>query len=479
MTQEIPGTLLLDPKVIEDPYPFYRELHRHAPVWQVPGTEVFAVSSFALLVEAAGRVEDFSSNMNCLLYRDENGLPGRLLFGESRMHALATADPPIHTLHRSTVFPNFVNTRMALLEPEIMDLAIGCVERALDQRNVDFMTEIGNVVPITIISRLIGFRNIDVDRLLRSAFDSTEMVGATLSRERLIELITRSNDLGAWIADQLAIAANEPGEDILSSVGHGVETGALSAGAGIVILQTLLAAGGESTTSLLGSAVRLMADHQDLQQHLRRQPELIPNFVEEALRLESPFRHHMRSVPRDTTLGGVDIPAGATLLMLWGAANRDPAAFEHPDEIVLGAAAPPRGVRARHPLLRRCSARPPRGAGRAQGAARAHQQHHAATPANHPAGSTASSSGVTSISPCNSFHGDRRKFRGFRSQRSVCQIAGQQSQSRGGRITSTVGTRLGQDGLVRSDRLISQYLLIVKRFVVTNSDPDSKPSARD
>ncbi len=335
MTQEISGTLLLDPKVIEDQYPFYRQLHRHAPVWQIPGTEVFAVSSFAPLVEAAGRVEDFSSNMRCLLYRDENGLPARLPFGDSDTQTLATADPPIHTLHRSTVFPNFVAKRMALLEAEIVDLAIGCVERALDKRNVDFMADIGNIVPITVISRLIGFRNSDLDRLLRAAFDSTAMLGSTLSRERLIELITRSNDIGAWIADQLALAANEPGEDILSSIGRGVETGALSARAGIVILHTLLSAGGESTTSLIGSAVRLMADHQDLQQHLRQQPELIPNFVEEALRLESPFRYHMRSVPKDTTLGDVDIPAGATILMLWGAANRDPAAFERPDEIVM------------------------------------------------------------------------------------------------------------------------------------------------
>jgi cytochrome P450 len=304
-------------------------------VWQVPGTEVFAVSSLALLAEAAGRVEDFSSNMPCLLYRDENGLPCRLPFGDSAIPALATADPPIHTLHRSTVFPNFVAKRMALLEPEIVDLATRCVERALDKRSVDFMAEVANVVPITVISRLIGFRNSDLDRLLRTAFDSTELVGATLSRDRLIELVTRSNDIGAWIADLLALAANEPGEDILSSIGHGVEIGALSAPAGIVILQTLLAAGGESTTSLIGNAVRLMADHQDLQQHLCRQRELIPNFVEEALRLESPFRHHLRWVPRDTTLGDVDIPAGAMLMMLWGAANRDPAAFERPDEIVL------------------------------------------------------------------------------------------------------------------------------------------------
>src|SRR5450432_2802154 len=119
MSQAIPGTLLLDPKVIENPYPFYGELHRYAPVWQVPGAEVFAVSSHALLTEATGRVEDFSSNMHCFLYRNEQGLPSRLPLGDAGSRTLATADPPIHTAHKRTVFPEFVAKRMALLEPEI------------------------------------------------------------------------------------------------------------------------------------------------------------------------------------------------------------------------------------------------------------------------------------------------------------------------------------------------------------------------
>ena len=112
----------------------------------------------------------------------------------------------------------------------------------------------------------------------------------------------------------------------------------------IGILHTLLSAGGESTTSLLGNAVRILAEHPDLQEHLRQNPEQIPAFVEEALRLEPPFRYHMRSVPKDTTLGGVDIPAGATVLLLWGAANRDAAEFERPDEIDLHRQVPRRHV---------------------------------------------------------------------------------------------------------------------------------------
>jgi cytochrome P450 len=335
VTQALTGSLLLDPAVIEDPYPFYRRLQQQSPVWQVPGTEVFVVSSFESVAEATARVEEFSSNMTCLLYRGDDGLPERLPFGELTMQTLATADPPAHTVHRKTVFPELVAKRMSSLEPEIVDLAVGCVERALDVGRVDFMAEIGNVVPITVISRLIGFRDSDPERLLRAAFESTAMLGSTVSLERLLELVAGVEDIEAWIADQLAAAATDPDDDILGSVARGMDAGALAVQEGTIILHTLLSAGGESTTSLLGSAVRILADHPELQARLRRQPELIPAFVEEALRLESPFRYLMRSVPSDTSLAGEDIPAGAVVLLFWGAANRDPAEYEHPDEVDL------------------------------------------------------------------------------------------------------------------------------------------------
>jgi cytochrome P450 len=332
--RDLPGTLLLDPQVIDDPYPFYRELQMHAPVWQVPGTEVFIVSSFAMVAEAVARVEDFSSNIHCLLYRDDAGLPSRLTFGSTGSDALATADPPIHTVHRSTVFPELVAKRMAALEPDIADVAAGCVEAALEKRSVDFMVDIGNVVPITMISRLIGFRDSDLERLLCAAFDSTLLLGATLSLERLQTLVARSDDIGAWIADQIAATVN-PSDDILGTIKRGIDAGALAAHEGVIILHTLLSAGGESTTSLLGNAVRLIAEREDLQQQLHEHLDLVPAFVEEALRLESPFRYHMRSVAKNTTLGGVDVPAGATMLLFWGAANRDPTEYEHPDEVAL------------------------------------------------------------------------------------------------------------------------------------------------
>ena len=83
MTEGIPGTLLLDRKVIDDPYPFYRRLREQAPVWEVPGTGVFTVATFDLLAEATRRVEDFSSKLNTLLYRGDTGLPCPLPFGDA------------------------------------------------------------------------------------------------------------------------------------------------------------------------------------------------------------------------------------------------------------------------------------------------------------------------------------------------------------------------------------------------------------
>jgi cytochrome P450 family 144 len=340
MTADIPGTLLLDPDVLDDPYPFYERLHREAPVWQVPGTQVFVASTFDTVADATSRVGDFSSNMRCLLYRDEHGLPARLPFGDAGGQTLATADPPIHTIHRSVVFPELMAKRMASLEPEIASVAVDCIDHAIDAASTDFMGAVGNIVPITMISQLIGFQGSDLAQLLQTAFDSTMMVGASATFDELNALMLRSMETGAWIADQLAAVADDPHDDLLGTVARGIANGSLQHQDGVTTLQILLSAGGESTTSLLGNAVRILAEQPELQEAIRANPALLGPFVEEVLRLESPFRHLTRSVPVDTTLGDVEIPADATLMLFWGAANRDPGEYDAPNQVVLDRQAP-------------------------------------------------------------------------------------------------------------------------------------------
>ena len=335
MTATIDPRLLLDPDVVADPYPFYRRLQKEAPVWRVPDTDIVVVSSYELVAEATGRIEDFSSRLTALLYADADGLPCRLPFGADASETLATADPPAHTVHRAAVFPELVAKRMADLEPEIVEVTAACIDDALEAGAVDFMAAIGNVVPITVVSQLIGFRDSDLDQLLDTAFASTALLGARISLDDLSALVDRVALTTAWVDEQLDTAAEQPGDDILGTVARAEAAAAFGRAEADIMVMTLLSAGGESTTSLLGNAVRLLAEQPELQARLRTEPELLPVFVEEALRLESPFRFLFRSAARDATLGGVDIPAGASMLLMWGAANRDPGEFERPDEVDL------------------------------------------------------------------------------------------------------------------------------------------------
>src|SRR5277367_896045 len=153
--------MLLDPAVLQEPYGFYAALQEQAPVWVVPGTDVVVISIFELLSEAVARPEDFSSTMHCLLYRDGDGLPACLDFGDAAMPTLATADPPVHTTHRRAVFPELVARRMRTLDDDLRALSANAVKQALDDDRFDFMATIGNVVPITVVAKLIGFRDTD------------------------------------------------------------------------------------------------------------------------------------------------------------------------------------------------------------------------------------------------------------------------------------------------------------------------------
>jgi cytochrome P450 len=191
-----------------------------------------------------------------------------------------------------------------------------------------------------VVSRLIGFQEEDPDALLAAAFDSTAVMAACVSREELMAAMVRTSEIFEWIVQQLDRATEQGSEGILGVIATAVDDGTLDHGEGVVIMHTLLSAGGESTTSLIGNAIDLLAVDPVLQDRLRAEPELVVPFVEEALRLEPPFRYHLRHANHNTELAGVPIDAGSTVLLQWAAANRDPAEYERADEVVLDRLAP-------------------------------------------------------------------------------------------------------------------------------------------
>jgi cytochrome P450 len=327
--------LLLDPAVVDDPYPFYDELRARAPVWQAGPDNIFAVTSFELLAEAARRTGDFSSVLTAFLYKSDDGVLAKIPtdLGEP---TLAVADPPDHTAHKQMIFPKFVSKRMALIEDELTAYANACIDRARDTGRFDFMAEIGVAVPIRAIAMLIGFADSNDDLLARTAFQLVELTSASRTLEQMGQIQLNHEEIRVWMTDQLERRRAGESEHLLDAVKAAIDSGQFSMNQALTTMMTLLSAGGESTSSLLGNAVRILAENPDLLARLKADRGQVPAFIEEALRIESPFRSHLRSVPRDTELGGVALPAGSTLLMMWGAANRDPAKFDTPAQINFG-----------------------------------------------------------------------------------------------------------------------------------------------
>jgi cytochrome P450 len=168
-------------------------------------------------------------------------------------------------------------------------------------------------------------------RAASSAAEQGRYLGELLGRA----LAALEDDAPEGDAPADEVAGAEP-PTMSTHIARAVADGDLTFDEGVGMLVQILGAGTETTTSLIGTAAKVLAQDPALQQDLRAQPELVPTFLEEVLRVDGPFRFHYRSVPRDTQLGGVAIPAGSRLMLMWGAANLDDAAYPDADRLDLG-----------------------------------------------------------------------------------------------------------------------------------------------
>ncbi|WP_027502772.1 cytochrome P450 [Rhodococcus sp. UNC363MFTsu5.1] len=330
------GIDIFDPANLDDPNRLYRALREDSPVHRVPGTDFYLVSTWDLVTEAATRVDDFSSNLTGVLVQQSDGPP--LTFdmdgGGQAIHVLATADDPTHAHHRKLVLQT-LGKRIRALGPTVDLLADRLWGEGLRDGRIDYATGMADKLPLALIADLVGLPESDVPQLLTWAYDSTELLGGVVTADRLGQLVTSSVELAGYLHTQFIGAKKDPQDDFMGVLARACADGDLTDDVAVLILVQLVGAGGESTAGLIANSARLLATNREVQNRLRDNPALIDHFLDEALRLESPFRAHHRHVVADTTLGGVTLPAGSHVLLLWGSANRDPARFERPDEVVL------------------------------------------------------------------------------------------------------------------------------------------------
>ena len=331
------GLELFDDASIQDPYPLYERMLDNGPVHAVGDSGFHAVCSWDAIVEVLARPADFSSNLTgTMLYQPDGTVATFLMAGlDDPTQVLATADDPAHTAHRKMLVPQLAARRIHALESFINETMDRCWHDGFRDGRIEWMSTVANRLPMTIVARLIGVPDEDVDQLVHWGYAGTQLLEGLVSAEELADSGVAVMALAGYISDQFRRAALDPRDNLLGDLATTCARGELDTVTAQVMMITLFAAGGESTASLIGSAAWTLATRPEIQDRVRESPELLGPFLEEVLRYESPFRGHYRHVRRDTSLGGVDLPAGSRLLLLWGAANRDPSRFAAPDEFRL------------------------------------------------------------------------------------------------------------------------------------------------
>ena len=343
----VPGTdvdPLFDLDVVQEPYDYYQHLRETDPVHEVPGTGAYLITRMEMIYDIVARTETFSSVSGEFLHKGEWAVPG-LRPGSSGYSGdnigggvLATVDPPDHGRQRKVVTRKLSTANMRAMEPEFRDLVNDAIGDVPTNGRLEWMSQVAEPLPMVMVARILGLPDGLAPDLKKQGYASVERISGFVPEERINQLEADGADGLTAVIEAYNKAKEDPSaypDTMIGIAAQAVLDEELSDLEAIGTLTLLIAAGGESTTSLTGTGVRILAERPDLQERLRADPSLIPAFVEEACRIDPPFRGHYRVVTHDTELAGKPLPAGSHLVLMWPAANRDESAYDQPDEVLL------------------------------------------------------------------------------------------------------------------------------------------------
>jgi len=330
-------------ELVDDPYPYFDWLRQQCPVQRESQQDVYMVTGYD---EACAVYTDTDTFSSCNSVTGPfPGFPVPLdglddvsdLIDEHRdelpmSDQLPTMDPPGHRDHRHLIMRQLTPKRLKENEEFMWRLADRQIDGLIGAGRCEFIAEYANPFTMFVIADLLGVPEEEHEEF-RTALahrPNSDGAGSTKESMSLNPLEWLYDRFGGYIEDR----RRQPRQDVLTALATTTfPDGTLPEVIDVVrVASNVFAAGQETTVRLLGATLQRIAEDPELQQLLRERRDLLPNFIEETLRTESPVKGDFRLARRRTTVAGVDIPAGATLMVVNGAANRDPRHFDHPAE---------------------------------------------------------------------------------------------------------------------------------------------------
>ncbi|MFA1542744.1 cytochrome P450 [Actinomadura monticuli] len=310
-------------EVDADPYPVYARLREEAPVYRNEELDFWALSRHADVVGAFRDPGRFSSANGPLLERRA--------WGPQAQEAMSfiAMDPPRHTRMRRLVSRAFTPRRIADLEPRIREIARQHVAAALERGSFDLVADIAAPLPTDVISELVGVPEADRADVRRLADTALHREPGTreIGPDGVAALLELVGHFAAIVADRRRRRRDDLASALLDAA---VDEEPLTDDEIIAFVHLLVGAGNETTTNLIGNAWYWAWRHPG--QRAKAFAGRVPDWIEETLRYDTAAPLQLRTLTKDVELHGVPLPQGARIVLLPGAANRDPRAFERPEE---------------------------------------------------------------------------------------------------------------------------------------------------
>jgi len=327
-----------DPANLIDPFDYYRTAHDEGVTIQhVAGSNMYVVFNYDLVAEATARTEEFSNNFAALMGTEDDEIKAITDKGWDNPPTLLTADPPVHTRFRKLVNLAFSMPRVNAIENDMRRKSIELIDSFADKKACEFVTEFAVPLPVAMIAQQIGLDN-DHSQVKIWTDAAVDRFSQMVDRERELECARYFVEFQHFIKEKIDERREHGGDDLLADlVAARVDGSEPLIDAEIMsIMQQFMVAGNETTTATLaGGLLQLIRNPDQMEKAVAgaggKDPKVIGNLVEEALRYETPTAGMWRVMTRDAELGGVAIPKGSMVQLRYAAANRDPAKFENPD----------------------------------------------------------------------------------------------------------------------------------------------------
>jgi pimeloyl-[acyl-carrier protein] synthase len=326
---------LLDPEVLANPYPLYRRLRDEAPVHWDPYLHAWVVTRYADVVEVLHRFN-----------AARTPAPERLAaLGMGEMTPIAAVmvrqmlflDAPGHGRVRRLAAVAFTPRRVARLREHIREITESLVDGLDGRGRFDVMAELANPLPAIVTAEMLGVPTSDHELLKSWSQDFAEMLGNFQHNPGRVKKTLQSvEEMVAYFRAAVIREAANPTEGLINAlVTAEIDGDRLTEEEIVANVIVTMVGGQETTTNLIGNGLLTLLRQPDQLERLRSDPTLMPSAVEELLRYESPSQHTARLAPAGAVLGGKEIPAGAAVIAVMGAANRDPERFPDPDRLEL------------------------------------------------------------------------------------------------------------------------------------------------